>query len=211
MRQPTASFVRTLLAAPGGSIRLETVDGATARFPRSSTSRRRPAGTSARRTTYGVGFAGHEPLRPLVDHDPDLGRWTVPVAARRLPGGGRPDPRRRDRVGALPVPRGRRPDPAPRRAPLLQAPRTRAGRRGRVARRRAGVRLARLRRLLQLPTGSPTPKPARRRSVSRPTRRAGARPHDPARAGARLEPPQRHRRRLCRASVSLRATRASPR
>ena len=23
---------------------------------------------------YGVRFAGHEPLRPLVDHDPELGR-----------------------------------------------------------------------------------------------------------------------------------------
>ena len=28
---------------------------------------------------YGVGFDGHEPLRPLVDHDPELDRWTVPV------------------------------------------------------------------------------------------------------------------------------------
>jgi Ni,Fe-hydrogenase III large subunit len=28
---------------------------------------------------YGVRFAGHEPLRPLVEHDLDLGAWTVPV------------------------------------------------------------------------------------------------------------------------------------
>ncbi len=28
---------------------------------------------------YGVDFAGHEPLRPLVDHDLRLDRWTVPV------------------------------------------------------------------------------------------------------------------------------------
>ena len=28
---------------------------------------------------YGVRFDGHEPLRPLVDHDLDLARWTVPV------------------------------------------------------------------------------------------------------------------------------------
>ena len=28
---------------------------------------------------YGVGFAGHEPLRPLVDHDLALDHWTVPV------------------------------------------------------------------------------------------------------------------------------------
>ena len=28
---------------------------------------------------HGVEFAGHEPLRPLVDHDLDLAHWTVPV------------------------------------------------------------------------------------------------------------------------------------
>ena len=28
---------------------------------------------------YGIGFDGHEPLRPLVDHDLALARWTVPV------------------------------------------------------------------------------------------------------------------------------------
>jgi Ni,Fe-hydrogenase III large subunit len=28
---------------------------------------------------YRVHFDGHEPLRPLVDHDPDLRSWTVPV------------------------------------------------------------------------------------------------------------------------------------
>jgi Ni,Fe-hydrogenase III large subunit len=28
---------------------------------------------------YGLRFDGHEPLRPLVDHDLDLERWTVPV------------------------------------------------------------------------------------------------------------------------------------
>jgi Ni,Fe-hydrogenase III large subunit len=28
---------------------------------------------------YGIRFDGHEPLRPLVDHDLDLARWTVPV------------------------------------------------------------------------------------------------------------------------------------
>jgi Ni,Fe-hydrogenase III large subunit len=28
---------------------------------------------------HGLGFDGHEPLRPLVDHDPRLERWTVPV------------------------------------------------------------------------------------------------------------------------------------
>jgi Ni,Fe-hydrogenase III large subunit len=28
---------------------------------------------------YGVRFAGHEPLRPLVEHTPDLSSWTTPV------------------------------------------------------------------------------------------------------------------------------------
>jgi Ni,Fe-hydrogenase III large subunit len=28
---------------------------------------------------HGVSFAGHEPMRPLVEHDLDLGSWTVPV------------------------------------------------------------------------------------------------------------------------------------
>ena len=43
---------------------------------------RRPAGTSARRTTCtGIRFGGHEPLRPLVDHDPTLERWTCRCAA----------------------------------------------------------------------------------------------------------------------------------
>ena len=31
---------------------------------------------------YGVRFDGHEPLRPLVDHDLDVARWTVPVQGR---------------------------------------------------------------------------------------------------------------------------------
>ena len=52
----------------------------TGRRRRSSTSRRRPAGTSARRTTSTASrFAGHEPLRPLVDHDPRARPLDVPV------------------------------------------------------------------------------------------------------------------------------------
>ena len=31
---------------------------------------------------YGIRFDGHEPMRPLVDHDLDLGSWTVPVHGR---------------------------------------------------------------------------------------------------------------------------------
>ena len=29
---------------------------------------------------YGLDFAGHEPLRPLLHHEPDLEAWTVPVS-----------------------------------------------------------------------------------------------------------------------------------
>ena len=98
---------------------------------------------------YGVDFAGHEPLRPLVDHDPSLDALDgAGPRPRSLPGRGRPDPRRRDRVRPLPLPRRRRPHPPPRRAALLQAPRTRTGRR-RAARSPTGIAYvgARLRRL----------------------------------------------------------------
>ncbi len=116
---------------------------------------------------YGVGFAGHEPLRPLVDHDLDLARWTVPVRGHdpyQVAVG--PDPRRRDRVRPLPLPRRRRPDPPPRRAALLQAPRARAGRRGRHARRGARATPPAPAPPARSPTPSPTRTPARRRSGS---------------------------------------------
>ena len=60
--------------------------------------RRAPSGTPFRRSSivvpaanwdereahdlYGVRFDGHEPLRPLVEHDLDVARWTVPVQGR---------------------------------------------------------------------------------------------------------------------------------
>ena len=31
---------------------------------------------------YGIQFSGHDPLRPLLDHDQPLERWTVPVRGR---------------------------------------------------------------------------------------------------------------------------------
>ena len=31
---------------------------------------------------YGIRFDGHEPLRPLVNHDLDLASWTVAVQGR---------------------------------------------------------------------------------------------------------------------------------
>jgi hypothetical protein len=74
------AVVRTLLVGPDGSTRLETaaVDNATVR----SIVDLVPAADWDEREAhdlYGVRFDGHEPLRPLVDHDLDLERWTVPV------------------------------------------------------------------------------------------------------------------------------------
>ena len=67
-----------------------------------------PAGqTSARPPiSTGVRFAGHETAGDLVtDHNAPLDRWTVPLHGHDLlPGRGRADPRRRDRVRALPLP-----------------------------------------------------------------------------------------------------------
>ena len=107
------------------------------RVPASSTSRRPRSGPSARRTisTASASTATSRCVRSSTT-TATLASWTVPVAGRRVPGRRRPDPRRRDRVGALPLPRRRRSHPAPRRPPLLQAPRSRARRRGRAARRR---------------------------------------------------------------------------
>ena len=46
---------------------------------RSSISRLRTGTRCEAADLYGVRFDGHEPLRPLVDHDLDLSSWTVPV------------------------------------------------------------------------------------------------------------------------------------
>jgi Ni,Fe-hydrogenase III large subunit len=75
------SLVRTLLARPGGSIQLETVTVENGGVP-SIVDLAGAAGWDEREAhdLHGVRFAGHTPLRPLVDHDPDLGRWTVPIA-----------------------------------------------------------------------------------------------------------------------------------
>lgn len=74
------AVVRTLLVSPGGSSRLEsvaTVDGAVASIVDLTAA----AAWDEREAhdLYGVTFEGHEPMRPLVDHDPELARWTVPV------------------------------------------------------------------------------------------------------------------------------------
>jgi Ni,Fe-hydrogenase III large subunit len=72
--------VRTLLARANGSTRIETVAVEDGRVP--SIVDLVPAAAWDEREAHdlhGVGFAGHEPLRPLVDHDLRLERWTVPV------------------------------------------------------------------------------------------------------------------------------------
>ncbi len=71
--------VRTLLARDA-DVRLETVDVADGTVP-SLVDLAPAAGWDEREAhdLHGVEFAGHEPLRPLVDHDLDLAHWTVPV------------------------------------------------------------------------------------------------------------------------------------
>jgi Ni,Fe-hydrogenase III large subunit len=74
------SLVRTLLVAPDGATRLETVPVEDGQAP--SVVDLTPAAAWDEREAhdlYGVRFAGHEPLRPLVDHTAPLDRWTVPV------------------------------------------------------------------------------------------------------------------------------------
>jgi Ni,Fe-hydrogenase III large subunit len=72
--------VRTLLARADGSTLVETTDVVDGRVP-SIVDLAPAAGWDEREAhdLHGVAFPGHEPLRPLVDHDLDLGRWTVPV------------------------------------------------------------------------------------------------------------------------------------
>jgi Ni,Fe-hydrogenase III large subunit len=72
--------VRTLLANSTGATRLETVAAQAGVVP-SIVDLFPAAGWDEREAhdLQGVDFAGHEPLRPLVDHDPRLDRWTVPV------------------------------------------------------------------------------------------------------------------------------------
>ena len=74
------TLVRTLLVGPDGTLRLETF--ATEGGPAPSIVDVAPAAGWDEREAhdvYGVSFAGHEPLRPLVDHSSALERWTVPV------------------------------------------------------------------------------------------------------------------------------------
>lgn len=76
----TGGHIRVLLADPAGRTRIEStpvVDGAVQTIVDLA-----PAAGWDEREAHdlrGVVFAGHEPLRPLVDHDLRLERWTVPV------------------------------------------------------------------------------------------------------------------------------------
>jgi Ni,Fe-hydrogenase III large subunit len=77
------ALVRTLLVGQNGETRLETVTAQGAAVP-SIVDLVPAAGWDEREAhdLYGVEFVGHDPLRPLVDHDLDLRRWTVPVHGR---------------------------------------------------------------------------------------------------------------------------------
>ncbi len=73
--------VRIALTAPDGRARIETVavgpDGAV-----TSVADLAPAMAWDEREAhdlYGIRFAGHEPMRPLLDHGAPLADWTVPV------------------------------------------------------------------------------------------------------------------------------------
>jgi Ni,Fe-hydrogenase III large subunit len=76
----SGAAVRILLTAADGSTRLESerVNGGAI----ASIVDLAPAAAWDEREAhdlYGISFTGHEPLRPLVDHNPDLASWTVPV------------------------------------------------------------------------------------------------------------------------------------
>lgn len=73
-------LVRTLLVGPDGETRLETVAAQDGEVP-TVVDLTRAAGWDEREAhdLHGIRFSGHEPLRPLFDHDPVLAHWTVPV------------------------------------------------------------------------------------------------------------------------------------
>jgi Ni,Fe-hydrogenase III large subunit len=74
------TVVRALLTAADGSTRLESETVTGCQVP-SIVDLTPAAGWDEREAhdLHGVAFAGHEPLRPLVDHNLDLDTWTVPV------------------------------------------------------------------------------------------------------------------------------------
>ena len=72
--------VRTLLASNPGELQLETVDAADGVVP-TIVDLAPAAGWDEREAhdLYGVRFEGHEPLRPLIDHEGPIDRFTTPV------------------------------------------------------------------------------------------------------------------------------------
>jgi Ni,Fe-hydrogenase III large subunit len=74
------SLVRSLFVADDGALHIETVTAEDGAVP-TIVDLVPAAGWDEReaRDLHGVSFTGHEPLRPLVDHDPVLAHWTTPV------------------------------------------------------------------------------------------------------------------------------------
>jgi hypothetical protein len=72
--------VRVALISPAGALRLESVVAQDRCVP-TIVDLTSAAGWDEREAAdlYGLAFDGHEPLRPLVEHDLDLRHWTVPV------------------------------------------------------------------------------------------------------------------------------------
>ncbi len=72
--------MRTLLTSPAGDTRIESVDASGGVVP-TIVDLAPAAGWDEREAhdLYTVDFSGHEPLRPLVDHDVPLARFATPV------------------------------------------------------------------------------------------------------------------------------------
>ena len=192
------ALVRTLLADQDGTTRLETVAAKEGVVP--SIIDLAPAAGWDEREAHdlqGIRFAGHEPLRPLVNHDPALERWVPvrgedvyqlavgPIHAGIIESGHFRFHLVGDRILHLD-------------AQLFYKHRglERAAE-GKTLERRACLRLACLRRLQR---GERRRLRERLRASARAgaDRRARSRSHDPARARADVEPPERHRRDLRR-------------
>ena len=77
------AVVRASLVAPDGTVAIESVAARAGVVP-TIVDLAAAAGWDEREAhdLYGVQFDGHEPLRPLVEHDPVLARWTVPVRGK---------------------------------------------------------------------------------------------------------------------------------
>ena len=74
------AVVRAAFVAPDGTVGLESVEASGGVVP-TIVDLAPSAGWDEREAhdLYGVRFDGHEPLRPLVEHDLVLAHWTVPV------------------------------------------------------------------------------------------------------------------------------------